>query len=197
MPELRKIETAAQNVKKNDHVVYGNRDGFVETVKLGDKWISIREADGRLIVRVERDTLIEVERMMPTQAEQDAAQERYMDKAAEKFLEGLEETYPAVIKSMTDNINRGLSVTTNMMEQLVVGEVHMSYAVRLRNGLERHNGEKSLRELITMLKNELEEYFIENNGFARWSGGFTFTNAAEQTQHDTKKAVYRSIKWTF
>lgn len=197
MPELKQIETAAQNVQNGDHLVYTNRDGFVASKKVGKKWTEIREANGALIARVENGTMLEVGRMMPTEADQEAAKEKYLEQRAVKFLADLEATYPAAVKALQENLAKGYTVTDSIMEQLIVGDVHNSYAARLRRGLEHHAGQKTLRDLITMLKDELEEEFIDSNGVGRWSGGFTIMNAREQLEFQTKKTIYRSIKWAF
>jgi hypothetical protein len=197
MPELKQIEVAAQNVQNGDHLVYSNKDGFVASKKVGGKWTEIREASGRLLCRVENSDRLTVGRMMPTEAEEAAQQARYLEQRAERFLEDLEASYPAAVKAVQENIGRGLSITSSMMEALATGEVELSYAKRLRSGLERH-GQKTLVDLIALLRDELENQILESNGVARWSGGFSFHNAMEQAEFDTKKKIYRSIKfWTF
>jgi hypothetical protein len=202
MPELKTLPVAIQHVTVGDALRRLNGDGatdwdFVKTVKRGTKWVELRDSAGTLLRRAEVDTEVKVDRMVKTDEEKAAERNAFLAEQAEKMLVKMEGAYAEAEADIRKTFSENFVPNSSHLEALYSGVTLKGYAYRLREGLEHHAGEKTLVELFQMLADDIATRLVERDPRARWSGGFSFSNAIEQNTDDTDRKLLKAIRWNF
>lgn len=102
--EIKTVETTVENVRKGD-IIGGATAGWkVETVKVGTKWVELRDADGKLIVRTEVGAQIDVEREIETEESIKARETARATKQLQEMVDGSQADVDRALKSYTEYV---------------------------------------------------------------------------------------------
>lgn len=120
----RQFETHRETVKnedirKGDVLVVNGSARIAETVKVGTKWVEVRDQNGKLIDRDERGTVLAIRRKYETEASKEARKRQLKNEQYEYDLQRWEPEAPGAAQKVAESIENYGYANWSVLTRLV------------------------------------------------------------------------------
>lgn len=199
MPVRVTMQIPVQIVKPGDEITVENDGSWpygatVGTVDAKTKWVVIRDINGHLIRRVEKDTQVRVYRMTPTteeaaQADRERHERRYQAWAASANAEYLRSVRLLTERLADEPMN---SNSAHLFEKVEENRVRILFCRRVDTAF-NSGTVNTLYDAIIYVLNDMASGIIRGFFSPSSSGGMNMQNACDAIQENVNRSIIREM----
>lgn len=203
MPVRVTMQIPVQIIKPGDEISVENDDSWpygcstVGTVDVKTKWVVIRDINGRLIRRVEKDTQVRVIRMTPTAEEAAQADRERYERRYRAWVISANAEYLRAVRALTECL-AGEPVNINLahlFEKVEEGRVRLAFCRRV--DIAFNSGTmNTLYDAIVFVLNDMASDIIRGSFSPNSSGGMNMQNACQTIEENTNRSIIREMNST-